>query len=135
MTKIQETIEKESKELNIKEQELNKKIEELLESFDYYNNIVEKLRKMFIEYEIYDNIICFSTLENNSDILNINLDINYVIKILYNDNIFQFNAVDFKNNDTKFNVYIYNIKNNIIKYTSDNFENLKNDIIKWLLTI
>lgn len=111
----------------------NEKIDKLISSFDYYQNLIEDLKNLFIEYEVYDNIVCFSSCDIDNETNIDNIDIKYNIKIISGVNIFKFNAVDFNNKDTKFNITIFKDEEEIDKYVLDTLEDVKNNIIKWLI--
>ena len=131
-----ERMKKENEELDKQKEELDKKVENLLKYFTYYNDIVEEIGKMFVEYEINEHVICYQTLENYEDITDTELNINYVVKVLYNDNTFQFSAENLKDENTKFKVTIKDNKENTkAEYTLNGLEDIKCDVIKWLISM
>ena len=126
--------------LDIEKEELDKKVNILINEYDYYSKLVEDLKNMFTEYEVLDNIICFSSCDdiNNETGLEIdveNLHLNFCIEILSinSSNIFKFSAVDFNKKDTEFNVTIFKDEKEINKYISNSIEKVKKDIIMWLI--
>jgi hypothetical protein len=137
-------IEDIKQKIDKEKEEFKKKVDDLIDSFEYYHQLVENLYLFFTEYEINDKIICYTTCEVldkdnkvsvSEDDLSLNID--YIIRVIYEDNILQFYAVDFKNKDTKFKITKFNANrdNEKIEYTLDNIDNVKNDIIEWLISI
>ena len=122
-------------ELNINKEELDKKINSLISKYDYYGKLVESLKNMFVEYEVCENIICFSScdIDNETDLENLDLDYHIKILSINSSNIFKFSAIDFNKKDTKFNVTIIKDEKETNKYISNNIEEVKKDIIKWLI--
>lgn len=128
-------------ELNKEKEGLDKKVSKLIDSFDYYNKIVEDLSNMFTEYEITENVVCFSSCltDDNIDTTSIDLELNYVVKILSSSNgvsnLFQFSAIDFEDKDTKFNVVIYKDNKQETSYYLNTINDVKSNIIKWLISL
>lgn len=124
-------------ELNKEKEELDKKVNKLIESFDYYNKVVEDIGNMFTEYEINENVVCFSScLTDDINTTGIgDIELNYVVKVLCSNNIFQFNAIDFEDKNTKFNVTIFKDGKQESNYCLKNIEDVKNNIIKWLISM
>ena len=128
-------------ELNKEKEELDKKVNKLIGSFDYYGKLVEDLGNMFVEYEISENVVCFSSCltDDNIDIDAIDLNLNYVVKVLSSNNggnnLFQFSAVNFEDKDTKFEVTIYKDNKQESKYYLNSLDDVKSNIIKWLISM
>lgn len=132
----EETNEEIIKALGQEQEEIDRKVNKLLNSFNYYNDIVEELGNMFVEYEINESVICYSTLENYEDIVSTDFNIDYVVKVIYNGDTFQFTAENFEDKDTKFKVRVRNNKKNSETiYTANNLNVVKSDIIKWLISM
>lgn len=124
-------------QLNKEKEELDKKVNGLIASFDYYNKLVEDLGVMFTEYEISENVVCFSScLTNDEENMTVEtLELNYVIKVLSGSNMFQFSAVNFEDKNTKFNVSVFKDEQEIKNYTLNNIDDVKSNIIKWLISM
>lgn len=119
--------------LDIEKEELDKKVNILINEYDYYSKLVEDLKDMFTEYEVCDNIICFSSCDDINDVENLHLDFCIKILSINSSNIFKFSAVDFNKKDTEFNVTIFKDEKEINKYISNSIEKVKKDIIMWLI--
>ena len=123
-------------ELNREKEELDKKVNKLIGSFDYYNKLVEDIGNMFAEYEISENVVCFSSCLTDENIITTdNIELNYVVKVLCSNNIFQFRAVDFEDKNTKFNVTIYKDNKQESNYNLNTLDDVKGNIIKWLISM
>lgn len=123
-------------ELNREKEELDKKVNKLIGSFDYYNKLVEDIGNMFAEYEISENVVCFSSCLTDENIITTdNIELNYVVKVLCSNNVFQFRAVDFEDKNTKFNVTIYKDNKQESNYNLNTLDDVKGNIIKWLISM
>lgn len=123
-------------ELNREKEELDKKVNKLIGSFDYYNKLVEDIGNMFAEYEISENVVCFSSCLTDENIITTdNIELNYVVKVLCSNNIFQFRAVDFEDKNTKFNVTVYKDNKQESNYNLNTLDDVKGNIIKWLISM